>query len=59
MEVRFDAAALPVRCHAFAQPGLYDERHRTAELTLTKHHALHLLAPGVHAGLLGIGWSWD
>jgi hypothetical protein len=58
LEVRFDPAALPVECHAFAQPGLYEARHRTAELTLNSQHAVHLLAPGTNTGLLGIGWSW-
>jgi transcriptional regulator with XRE-family HTH domain len=58
MEIRFDAAALPVDCHAFAQSSLDDERHRTADLTLNHHHALHLFSSGVSAGLLGIGWSW-
>jgi hypothetical protein len=58
MEVRFDPAALPTDCHAFAQSGLDDERHRTGALTLNRHHALHLYASGVSAGLLGIGWAW-
>jgi hypothetical protein len=59
MEVRFHPAALPVDCHAFAQPGLYDSRHRTADLALSPHHAVHLFATGVSAGLLGVGWAWD
>jgi hypothetical protein len=58
MEVRFDPAALPVDCHAFAQSGLDDARHRTADLALNAHHALHLFASGVDSGLLGIAWSW-
>jgi len=58
MEVRFDPAALPLDCHAFAQSGLDDERRRTGDLVLTSHHAVHLFASGVSGGLLGIGWSW-
>jgi hypothetical protein len=58
MEVRFDPAALPLDCHAFAQSGLDDERRRTSDLALTSHHAVHLFASGVSGGLLGIGWSW-
>jgi hypothetical protein len=58
MEVRFDPAALPVDCHAFAQSGLDDVRHRTGGLSLNAHHALHLFASGISGGLLGIGWSW-
>jgi hypothetical protein len=58
LEVRFDPAALPVDCHVFAQPGLYDERHRTADITLNAEHAAHLYAAGTETGLLGIGWRW-
>jgi hypothetical protein len=58
LEVRFDPGALPVDCHAYAQPGLYDERRRTADLTLNNHHAVHLVVSGVSAGLVGIAWSW-
>ena len=58
LEVRFHPDALPVDCHAYAQPGLYDTRHRTAELTLNPHHAVHLVASNVTAGVLGIAWSW-
>jgi hypothetical protein len=58
LEVRFDAAALPVDCHTFAQPGLAEPRHRTGAVALNRHHAAHLYAAGVSAGLLGIAWSW-
>jgi hypothetical protein len=58
LEVRFDPRAVPVNCHAYAQPGLYDERRRTAELTVNHHHAVHLLVSGVTAGLVGIAWEW-
>jgi hypothetical protein len=58
LEVRFDPRALPVDCHAYAQPGLYDERRRTADLTLNNHHAVHLVVSGVTAGVIGIGWTW-
>src|SRR5439155_6448140 len=58
LEVRFDPAALPVDCHAFAQPGLNDERYRTGDLALNRYHAVHLFASGLSAGLVGIGWSW-
>lgn len=58
LEVRFDRARLPVDCHAFGQPGLHDERRRTADLSLNADHAVHLHASSVSAGLIGIGWSW-
>lgn len=58
LEVRFHAETLPVDCHAYAQPGLYDTRHRIADLELNRHHAVHLVAANVTAGVLGIGWRW-
>jgi hypothetical protein len=58
MEARFHPDALPVDCHAFAQPGLYDDRHRTADLRLNRHHAAHLVARGISSGVLGMAWSW-
>jgi hypothetical protein len=58
LEVRFDPGNLPVDCHAYAQPGLYDARRRTADLALNNHHAVHLIVSGVTAGLIGIGWTW-
>jgi hypothetical protein len=58
MEVRFQPTALPVDCHTFAQAGLYDPRHRTADLRLNQHHAVHLVVQGMDTGVLGIAWSW-
>jgi hypothetical protein len=58
LEVRFDPSALPADLHVFAQPGLYDERHRTDDLTLNGQHAVHLYASGTESGVLGIGWCW-
>jgi len=59
MEARFHPCALPVDCHAFAQPGLYDPRYRTADLRLNQHHAVHLVAQGATTGVRGIAWSWS
>ena len=58
LEVRFDPTRLPVDCHVFGQPGLHDERRRIADLTLNRYHSVHLHAPAISAGLIGIGWSW-
>jgi hypothetical protein len=58
LEVRFDPARLPSDCHAFGQPGLRDERRRTADLPLNADHAVHVHASGGSAGLIGISWSW-
>jgi hypothetical protein len=45
-------------CHAYAQPGLYDEPRRTADPALNKHHAVHLFVTGVTAGIVGIARAW-
>jgi hypothetical protein len=58
MEIRFDPAALPVDCHTFAQTDLYERRQRTHDLTLNRHHALHLMTGGLDGGLVGIAWRW-
>jgi hypothetical protein len=58
LEVRFDPGRLPVDCHVFGQPGLHYERRRIGDLALNRHHAVHLHASGISAGLIGIGWSW-
>lgn len=58
LEVRFHPDALPLDCHAYARPSLHDEPRRMASLALSTHHAVHLVARDVTAGVLGIGWSW-
>ncbi|MEV6598439.1 hypothetical protein AB0M36_16415 [Actinoplanes sp. NPDC051346] len=58
LEVRFHPSALPVSCYSFVQDGLAAERRRTGELTLSSHHAVHLVAADMTGGLLGIGWQW-
>jgi hypothetical protein len=58
LEVRFHPAALPAGCHAYARSGLYTERQRICDLTLSSHGTLHLAATNVRAGVLGIGWDW-
>src|SRR5262249_24247343 len=58
LEVRFDPGALPVDCYAFARPGLFEERLRTTDLTLSNYHMVPLLVWGVTAGMVGIGWNW-
>jgi len=59
MEVRFHPDALPTAGYAYAQASLDDEPHRTADLALSSHHTLHLVATDVTAGVLGIGWEWS
>lgn len=58
LEVRFHPHTLPARCYSFAQRDLADERHPTAELSLSAHHSVHLVASRVRSGVLGIKWDW-
>jgi hypothetical protein len=58
MEIRFPACTVPTRCHGFVQSGLYDVRRDTADLTLNRHHAVHLLASANAPKVLGIAWTW-
>lgn len=58
LEVRFDPAARPSACYAFAQRDLSDERHRTGRLALSPHDTVHLVASAVSSGVLGIQWEW-
>ncbi|GAA1100416.1 hypothetical protein [Kitasatospora arboriphila] len=59
LQVTFDPAALPVRCHRFAVRAPGERPHESEELTLDGHHSVHLVATGLPPGLLGIGWDWD
>ncbi|MFD3544984.1 hypothetical protein ACFWUW_05070 [Streptomyces sp. NPDC058655] len=60
LQVRFDEAALPVRCRSFARTGPGAPPTGLADLTPSgRHRAVHLLEPSVRRGLLGIAWDWD
>ncbi|MFI9616150.1 hypothetical protein ACIHCM_31465 [Streptomyces sp. NPDC052023] len=60
LQVRFDANALPARCHRFAQHSAAAPRSGHQDLPLAgRHHSVHLVEPRVRAGLVGIGWEWD
>ncbi|MCY0945559.1 hypothetical protein [Streptomyces antarcticus] len=60
LQVRFDEAALPVRCRRFARSGPQAPRTGLADLTPSgRHRAVHLLEQGVRRGILGIAWDWD
>ncbi|GGT65631.1 MULTISPECIES: hypothetical protein [Streptomyces] len=59
LQVRFDEAALPVRCRRFAQVSAGAPRGGRADLTLGgRHRTVHLVEQGVRPGLLGIDWDW-
>ncbi|MFC7306578.1 hypothetical protein ACFQVC_20415 [Streptomyces monticola] len=60
LQVRFDADALPVRCHRFAQHSATAPRSARHDLTLNgQHRSVHLVEPQVRGGILGIGWDWE
>ncbi len=59
LQVRFDAAALPLRCFGFTQERLDADRRVSGDLTLSAYHAAHLAVAGITAGGVGIGWHWD
>ncbi|MFJ7207310.1 hypothetical protein ACIQWR_27710 [Streptomyces sp. NPDC098789] len=60
LQVRFDAAALPVSCRRFRQSGPTAPRSELSQLTPSGgHRAVHLVEQGVRRGILGIGWEWD
>ncbi|MFB6807883.1 hypothetical protein [Streptomyces sp. NPDC056387] len=59
LQVRFDEAALPVRCRRFGRSGPGAPRSGLADLTPSgRHRVVHLVEPEVRRGLLGIDWDW-
>jgi hypothetical protein len=60
LQVRFDAAALPVRCHRFAQHSPAAPRSGRQELSATgPHHCVHVVEPRIRPGIVGIAWEWQ
>ncbi|MGW7459078.1 hypothetical protein [Streptomyces sp. NPDC054797] len=60
LQVRFDEAALPVRCRRFARSGPESPRTGVTDLTPSgRHRAVHLVEQSVRRGILGISWDWD
>ncbi|MFC9299306.1 hypothetical protein ACFTWH_36345 [Streptomyces sp. NPDC057011] len=60
LQVRFDEAALPVRCRRFARTGPEAPRTGLADLTPSgRHRSVHLLEQAVRRGILGIAWDWE
>ncbi|MFC5723015.1 hypothetical protein ACFP1Z_22875 [Streptomyces gamaensis] len=59
LQVRFDAAALPVRCHRFTRTSAAGPRCGRQELTLAgRHRGVHVVEQGVRPGIVGIAWDW-
>ncbi|MGW1002964.1 hypothetical protein [Streptomyces sp. NPDC002520] len=60
LQVRFDAGALPARCHRFAQHAPTALRGGHQELPLSRPHlSVHLVEPRIRPGMVGIGWEWE
>ncbi|MGW2019754.1 hypothetical protein [Streptomyces sp. NPDC001927] len=60
LQVRFDEAALPVRCRRFAQASAGAPRGGRADLTLSgRHRTVHVVEQGVRPGILGVDWDWS
>ncbi|MFH8611241.1 hypothetical protein ACH4D5_27565 [Streptomyces sp. NPDC018029] len=60
LQIRYDDAALPVRCHRFTQHSAAAPRGGRQELTLNgSHRSVHVVEPQVRAGILGIAWDWE
>ncbi|MEU7055585.1 hypothetical protein [Streptomyces sp. NPDC046197] len=60
LQVRFDAGALPARCHRFTQHSAAAPRSGRHELPVSeRHRSVHLVEPRVRSGIVGIGWDWE
>jgi hypothetical protein len=60
LQVRFDGAALPVRCHRFSQHSTAAPRGGRQELRLSREHrSVHLVEQRVRSGIVGIAWDWE
>ncbi|MET7638970.1 hypothetical protein [Streptomyces sp. NPDC005438] len=59
LQVRFDRAALPLRCHSFARGAPHGRTSERRQLALTERdHSVHLARHDVRPGILGIQWQW-
>ncbi|MFD9337008.1 hypothetical protein ACFWBF_21785 [Streptomyces sp. NPDC060028] len=60
LQVRFDEAALPVRCRRFSRTAPGAPPGQVSDLTPSgRHRAVHLVEPCVGRGILGIAWDWE
>jgi transcriptional regulator with XRE-family HTH domain len=59
LQVRFDAAALPVAVEGFVQSTLDGEPRPTGALRVTPHHTAQLTCTDATPGGIGISWAWN
>ncbi|MFD8263766.1 hypothetical protein ACFV19_33875 [Streptomyces griseoluteus] len=60
LQVRFDASALPARCHRFTQFSPAAPRTGRQELAVSEpHRSVHVVEPRVRPGTVGIAWEWE
>ncbi|ARP69683.1 hypothetical protein LK07_07740 [Streptomyces pluripotens] len=60
LQVRFDAATLPARCHRFTQHSAAAPRSGRQQLSVSgPHHCVHVVEPRIRPGIVGIAWDWD
>jgi hypothetical protein len=58
LQIRFDADALPVRCHQFTRRHADGPERIVRPLVLNAHRTVHLAETELRPGVLGIHWSW-
>ncbi|MDQ1659623.1 MAG: hypothetical protein QOD41_4706 [Cryptosporangiaceae bacterium] len=59
LQVRFSAAAVPIRVDGFAQTTLDGDLRPTGQLHLTPHHTAQLVCSDADPGGAGIAWTWE
>lgn len=59
LQVRFDDAALPVRCHRFRAARADARESESAVVTLDSQHTVHLMTRNANVGVVGLRWDWS
>ncbi|MFD1051306.1 hypothetical protein ACFQ1S_40080 [Kibdelosporangium lantanae] len=49
---------MPSQVRGYLRADLYTDRHDLTDLRLNNHHAAHISAADMTAGVLGITWDW-
>ncbi|WP_433217197.1 hypothetical protein ACQP00_09205 [Dactylosporangium sp. CS-047395] len=59
MQVQFDAAAVPARCHRFERRALEAPEQGVGEAWIGSTGGAHLIASDVPPGIVGMRWEWE